>query len=200
MQPVGFSSFPHRGLAEFRSVPLPDVGQFQVCCVKNVGHISTQAEASGSGIGGNTVAGPSVDKEKQRQLTWCKELMVIKRKARRSSLYRICKRTEYTVIDSAPWQGGDQLWDGEVVITSTETVMRQLVPQPPADPCFRVLHPCGSASPQLCSLTPLQFRIFTVPRSILRPQKPRGKPQALIWRVAPRPGQTRADESALAVC
>lgn len=116
--------------------------------MRYVGHISTQAEASGSGIGGNTVAGPSVDKEKQRQLTWCEELMVIKRKARRSS-YRICKRTEYTVIDSAPWKGGDQLWDGEVVITSTVTVMRQLVPHHRLTPVF-----------VFCALADLQVRSF----------------------------------------
>ncbi|KAL1937600.1 hypothetical protein VTO73DRAFT_12986 [Trametes versicolor] len=42
-----------------------------------VARIGTQAEASGSGIGGNMVAGPSMDKGKHRQLAWREELTVI---------------------------------------------------------------------------------------------------------------------------
>lgn len=42
-----------------------------------VARIGTQAEASGSGFGGNMVAGPSMDKGKHRQLAWREELTVI---------------------------------------------------------------------------------------------------------------------------
>lgn len=83
-----------------------------------------------------------------------------------------------------------------------------------AGPRFCVSSPCGSAGMQLCSLAPSRFRVLAVPhlgssaswqfilavlRSVSRLWKPRGKLRGLIWGMAARPRQTRANKSELAV-